>query len=376
MTKGTVLVVHGVANRSGRGFGNSVEQLGKAVGISGLQWAPVFWGDLAPIPKDLLSVPTHADDPRQEINELVDDEVGVSGVAPRAPTKEVTARTRELIHEETGEHPSPAVMDAVKNAIQAAATDNRVRPEVAPVLAAIVAEWPPEGSAQIEESLSDRFTDVLARVARSVDMQVGKAVGQMLQDVLRGTEAGLDKVVAKTAGDVLAYEANGALIRGRLDTAFEASQGSTPVHVVAHSLGSLVTAEWLLGGKVVLPDEKREPTPLSKRKIGTFVSFGSQVSLFAELHGLLGQSGRPKNLDPPQPYTGQLERWVNIWHQFDPLAFVMHRVLQPTSFDIDDRRLQLNHAPRSALEIATAHTSYWENADFIEQLHEVLTSPG
>jgi hypothetical protein len=373
MSQSTVLVVHGIANRDAEGFERQVASLGESVGRPDLDWVPVYWGDLGPLVVDLRCVPGREDDDLPGIQaekthaELVEGMPPESLPAPREPKQRVMELASELVLQQTGERPTEDVQEAIRTAVSSAATtQDTVRPEVASVLADIVADWPPSGTGTAEEGLLDPLTRVLARVARRVDQEVGEAVGNCLETVLRRAESSLDRIAAKTIGDVLAYEAEGARIRGRLDTAFKAASGQR-VHVLGHSLGSLVAAEWLLGAEALC----EAPTDPQDRSIDTLVTFGSQVSMFAELHGLRTAAGRRMPDDFPIAFPADLRQWINVWHQFDPLSFVMRRVISPQK-PVDDLRFVLDHVPRDMEELATAHSSYWSDPRFAAELGRAL----
>lgn len=378
MTQSTVLVVHGVSNRDPVAFKREVQKLGDAVGEPGLEWAAVYWGDLAPAVTDLVCVPTSED--RVDLPGLTQQGIAQAGsipaeslAAPREPVSLVAERASQLVQERAGELPAPDVQAALATAVgSAGGPQQSVRPEVASVLADIVVSWPPSGTGSSEAALLGPLTSVLAHVAQHVDEEVGKAVGNAVQTVLRGGESSVDRLAAKTVGDVLAYEAEGAKIRGRLDAAYAAASGER-VHILGHSLGSLVAAEWLLGADVAR--ENGAPTEPAGRHIDTLVTFGSQVSLFAELHGLRTAAGRQMPQALPVAFTGKIQQWINVWHQFDPLSFVMRRVILPQAKPVEDLRVVLDHIPRDLAELATAHSSYWTDPRFAAQLTHVLRVP-
>lgn len=376
MTQSTVLVVHGVSNRDPGAFKREVQKLGDAVDQPDLKWVAVYWGDLAPAATDLVCVPTKNDRvdlpnlTQEGIVQSVEDILPDSFAAPREPTDHVVERASQLIQESAGELPSPDVLAALVTAVNSAASPQQtVRPEVASVLADIVVSWPPSGTGSSEEALLNPLTSVLAHVAHRVDEEVGKAVGNAVQTILRGAESSVDRLAAKTVGDVLAYEAEGARIRGRLDAAYATTAGER-VHILGHSLGSLAAAEWLLGADVVC--DSGVPTALADRRIDTLVTFGSQVSLFAELHGLRTATGRQMPQALPVAFAGKIQQWINIWHQFDPLSFVMRHVILPQAKPVQDLRVVLNHIPHDLAELATAHSSYWTDPRFAAELARVL----
>lgn len=377
----TVLVVHGMGNRTRAVFGETVAALGRAVGLRDVSWVPVWWGDLGPATTDLLCVPRPSD--RDDLP-AVGGEAGLSLESaaseivpvPRRPAEAVVAQTGRLVRQRTGAALPRDVEMSVRTAVHAAA-DIRgdLRPEVAEVLAELVVSWPPVDSSAVEEGLIDRFAGSLARVARALDQSLGRAIGDTAESLLRGAESGLDRIAARTVGDILTYEADGKRIRGRLDVAFrEHRRAGAPIHVVAHSLGALAAAEWLLGAAVDL-DGSDQPTPPAERRIDRLVTFGSQVPLFAEFHGLLSENGdRHPAGAVPWPFNDRVRHWTNVWHQFDPVAFVVNRTITPKNSEVADHRLVLDHVPRDVGELATAHSSYWKDRRLAAKLATLFGS--
>ncbi|MEU7525985.1 hypothetical protein AB0A74_09645 [Saccharothrix sp. NPDC042600] len=379
----TVLVIHGMGNRVKANFEGTVAALGQAVDLPDIAWVPVYWGDLGPATTDLLCVPRPSDRNDLPVTEGLD----AAGLAlelvapqqvpvPRESAESVLARTDILVRERTGAALPSRVALSVGTALHAAADSrDEIRPEVAEVVAELVVSWPPVDSGVVEEGLIDRFTGALARVAQAIDRSLGQAIGDTVESLLRGAESGLDRIAANTVGDILTYEADGRRIRGRLDVAFRAHrQADRPIHIVAHSLGALAAAEWLLGAAVEL-DDQDAPTPLAERRIDRLVTFGSQVPLFAEFHGLLSENGdrHPAGV-LPWPFAERVGHWTNVWHQFDPVAFVVNRTITPKNAEIADHRLTLDHVPRSIGELATAHSSYWKDRRFAAKLAALLGS--
>ena len=258
---------------------------------------------------------------------LDDDEpASTNGALERSD--EIARRAHELIAERTGEEVPVATDALVRDVLAEAARDGRAlaADEIADAVAETVVLTGPTGSADLGADEPGVFSHVrrgLRNVVDAVDRNVDEFSHDKLTALLREKGAGLTGTIASTVGDVLAYQRNGDEIRERLDRAYrDAASIGEPVTLLAHSLGGLVSVEWLLGAPVAGNDA----TPPDERRVATLVTFGTQVSLFCELHGLLGAAGVTDNV-PPVMLPIAVDRWINVWHALDPLAFVMAPVL-------------------------------------------------
>ena len=380
-----VLAVHGVSNRSLDGFRKVVSGLAGRVGRTlDVDMREVFWGDLAPAADvELRSIPTPDDaNPLSAGSRSTGDRgTGVALPATGAPPPEapdevvddLVARTVAQIEARALDRPDEATVAAIRQAVDMAAAEGKwlgVQADLADALAQVVMTAEPAGTASVDRGVIGRVRNAVGQVITTFDREAAKLVGKTLQQSLRGAEAGLSKTIASTLGDILAYDGaeHGERIRGRLDEAYEAVREQGPVHVVAHSLGALVTVEWLLGAPTVRGDGK-PCVPPEERQIGTLVTFGAQVSLFCELHGLLGSSGDL----PGDRLPLQVAAWHNVWHQLDPLAFVMGRVLSigDGAVRVTDHRLDLASVPTSPGDLGF-HSSYWNDDTFGEWLTGLL----
>ncbi len=342
------------------------------------QVVPVYWGDLASQASSLQSVPVAGDAAD------LPDPPGAQRLAPAlvAPVPEdqaevVAQETMARVVALTGHPVQPEAEAALRLALNAARVDvtAALPTGVADVLAAVVVAWPPAGTSTAARGLGDSLSDALKGATEGFADTVGQAVRDTLQNLLRGGESALSETAARTLGDVLQYESSGARIRGRLDAAYAGARGGgADVDVVAHSLGGLVVAEWLLGAPVER-DDGSPGTPPGERRLRRLFTFGTQISLMAELHGLRTAD----DFTPPTPpllFTGAVEKWVNVWHQIDPLAFVMGRVIQLPGPDgpvpVEDHRLTLAGVPRELGDIVSAHSSYWKDPRVLAEARRVL----
>jgi hypothetical protein len=79
-----------------------------------------------------------------------------------------------------------------------------------------------------------------------------------------------------------------------------------------------------------------------------------------------GQTGNTVPVELPI----QVERWVNVWHALDPLAFLIAPVLSVPGVEIEDRRLD----PDGLGVSLAAHSSYWHDQRFLDWLGRTLGS--
>jgi hypothetical protein len=360
----TVLAVHGIGNRDRAGFEAEVAAMADALAPRDVR--PVFWGDLGP-DRAFGCLPEAGGGVG-----LDDDLVDAGASIDRG--EQLAGRVRELVAEETGEE-VPAETDAlVRDVLAEAARDGRSlsADEIADAVAEAVVLTGPSGSA----ALGAATPGVLSRVRRGlrhvvdvVDRNVDEFSRDKLTELLREKGAGLTGVIASTVGDVLAYQRRGEEIRGRLDAAYrEVAASGEPVTLLAHSLGGLVAVEWLLGA----PVEAADATAPEERRAATLVTFGTQVSLFCELHGLLSAAGVTDNV-PPVMLPIRVDRWVNVWHALDPLAFVMAPVLAiegPGGVEVPVEDLRLD--PEGIGVSLGHHSSYWHDQRFLRWLARSL----
>ncbi len=361
------LAIHGVANRDRRGFEAAVTGLAQLADVAAARLRPVFWGDLGP-EGPLRSVPGEHDSavlpaargafdapPPEELVLAAAAMAGAAAEELKVKAGRVPADTEALLHEATQQ-------------AAAAGYSLALAAEVAPLLADVVLTAEPAGTTEVASGAFgvDRVKDRLVGVLERID----DILVDLLVRTFRQAEVGLGGTVAHTLGDVFAYQSKGPLIRGRLDDAYrdalEASGGG-PVDVVAHSLGALVAVEWLMGASV--DGTADHPTSLDERQVRHLVTFGTQVSLFSELQGLR-RTGDGFGAGPGrQSLAIQVASWTNVWQELDPLAFVIHRVLDVSgtggaTMAVDDRRLTQERIPTDL----SFHSSYWRDPRFARWL--------
>lgn len=380
---GVILAIHGVANRNEKSFASSIEQLATNLGLRYPDDVrPVYWGDLGPPAVDrLASIPAAEDGtPLPGTRDAFD----VPAPADPADARVLADRTIAALAQRTDTVVDLETEQQIRDALDDAASRGAslaLQADLSDALAEVIASAEPAGAPQVgTRGIGDGVGRLVGKVVDAFDREAGRMLGQLLQKGFRGAEGGLSRSIATTVGDVLTYErtaSTAAGIRGRLDEAVAeaGAGGASEIHVLAHSLGGLVTVEWLLGA----PAPHRAGSGTDEiapedRRINLLVTFGSQVSLFSELHGLLGAGERTWAATEPLPIA--VERWVNVWHQLDPLAFTIGTVLKTSNAGgggmIEDFRLGLAGVPTSASDLSF-HSSYWTDTRLLTWLRGLLT---
>jgi hypothetical protein len=345
-----VLAVHGVAHRTPADFSDEIDLL--ASDLAPRLVRPVFWGDLGPgDASNAFPDPASATmlDKNADLADAVDETAARIAARVDGPVPDATV----------------AVVRSVLD--DAARAGTRIEePVVSEALADAIVLAPPSGSAALPAAgdhggVLDSVRLGLRRIVSAVDSRLDQLSPEALVDGARRT-------IARTVRDVEAYERNGDAIRARLDAEYRAVAASAErVDIVAHSLGALVATEWLFGASAgaaaTRPDERR---------IHTFITFGSQVSLFCEVRGIEGAIGVVHPPPTPVDLTLPLRRWSNVWHILDPLAYAVAPVLRVTGHDgpvtIDEYKLDVGRMPTSA----SFHTIYWRDERVLSWLPRVL----
>jgi hypothetical protein len=169
--------------------------------------------------------------------------------------------------------------------------------------------------------------------------------------------------------------------------------GEIHLHIVAHSLGVAIAHDFLYalfgrkydptsfprpedGGEKSLapPTEDLQETwrlkaEAGRLKLGTFISFASQLPLFVmRKQALVERLAREQRLDPrvigvdPERVTPQ---WVIFYDSDELLGFATRPLYQETKAIVD---IHMN----SGLEPYSAHLGYWKRGAIIERCIELL----
>jgi hypothetical protein len=361
-----VLVVHGISNRSHEAFRADTARMAEV--LAPRRVVPVFWGDLGPR-ADFACIPRLSGD----LASVLDAEPPAPAAAPTTDD-ELYDDTVRSISERAGETVPLATQHVVRSALASVRSrlDGARRRALTDVLTEAVLVSGPVGTAAVttDETDDGAIATVgrrLRAIAESVDTGIEAWSQSVVSSWVRDGSAGLGTIVAGTVGDVLTYERHGDEIRGRLDTAYRAAAESERVHLLGHSLGALIAIEWLLGADVTA----ERPTLPSDRHLAKVVTFGAQVSLFCELHGLLTADG-PTAHQAPVTLSARIERWYNVWHALDPLAFVMTPVLRLRNAAGEDLIEDLRLDPEGLGLSLSFHSSYWSDARFLAWLARTL----
>lgn len=343
-----VLLVHGVGHRDRTELDEVAAMLGER--LAPREIVPVFWGDLGPHDVE-------ASLPSEERSRAIDGaavDAAVADTADRIAADidgDVPAETVAVMHD--------VLADAAASGV------NVERPEVHEALADAVVLTEPAGTADLppDTARGRVIGSVRDRWRRLVDA-VDARFEQMSPETLMGN---MRRTVARAIRDVEVYENNGDLIRSRFDDAYSSVLGAERVDVLAHSLGSLIAVEYLLGAPA-----GANAVPVNDRRVHTMVTFGSQISLFAGARGLRGSA--PSSVLPHMPLdiAVAVERWFNVWHMYDPLAFALAPTLRvhgpEGDVEIEELHLELGGFPSTA----SFHTSYWRDERFVAWLTRTL----
>ncbi|MYW04342.1 hypothetical protein [Streptomyces sp. SID3343] len=168
------------------------------------------------------------------------------------------------------------------------------------------------------------------------------------QNMMRGGTLG-NSVPA--IGDILYYQAHGALLRSYLANRIAAVEG--PVVVLAHSLGGIASFETLAEAQSPTePHVARYPLP----NVCALITVGSQVAYLGAVGALAthpAHERRPTHLRIP---------WTNVWNPCDWLSFRAEPVFADLVRDVEIRARQ---------PFPKAHASYWESDALYDEIARV-----
>ncbi len=410
-----VLVVHGVATRDRDDFIASVKALGRRAG-SDWKMIPVYWGDLGArlehLSDSLPVMPGGVRGPGGGMDEALADELlrGMleGGAAPVVRGEEQADVVVRAATAAKGDAPSEAVRgpdgtDALAEAIReewpnttylklledegvleavGRAIGTAVRDGASP---GVVGEGDAGGSLVRDgggldlggatggpgdlvmgglgtddtRGVKDSIRKLAGAVLKELDRVVGATVGHVAGNFNQKFRANIAAPVGSFLGDVFVYQRQQAAIHATLTAALakEAPGYGTeqkPVHVVAHSLGGVIAVDMAT----------RSPDPLW---INGLVTFGSQSAFFHLVdprERTLGvySPGSPVALPP------SIDRWTNLWHPLDPLAFVAGKVFRLHNGKAPDDR-QTAHLLSHGLN---THGIYWESPDLVRAIQDTL----
>ena len=373
-----VLVVHGVGNRRREPFERVVARFQERVGPD-YELLPVYWGDLGASTAGFDEVLPHDDEEEgaesvggaPDLAQVLAGAPGATGVA--LTTEQQAAVIAEAASSELGqEGPVPTASAEIQAAIlERLPATTHLRSVQSPQALAAVGELVGRGAGpaiEADESEAPAFVGRLVHgILDGADRLVGGVTGEVLGDVNHQLRSSLVPGVAGFLGDVFAYQHHRRAIQDKIWETIDghdATRGSgtpeRPVHVVAHSLGGVISFH-----AATAADTDR------RLFIEGFVTFGSQSGFFHLL------DPRASGLEPfgsgkPVVVTGSIRRWTNLWEPLDPLAFLAGPV-----FRLDDGAGG-SHAPhdRATAHLVSSgfftHGSYWESDELVDAVRSTL----
>lgn len=363
-----VLVLHGVGNRNKQSFVDQVGRLQARVGTD-FELIPVFWGHLG-------AADAGFDDVLPGGDESESLEWAPAAVLPPARSASVTterqaaiiaaAAAAQMTQEEGAFVPGDdGVQAAVEEGLPKTTYLRTVRnPEVLAAVGELVGK-----AAAPTVSSTDEVFGALGRVVDSVlsgaDRLVGAVIGDVLGNVNHDLRSTLVPGVAGFLGDVFAYQHHRRLIQDAIWTEIDGNDSTRgsgtaerPVHVVAHSLGGVISFH-----AATAADAGR---PLF---IDGFVTFGSQAGFFHILDPR--NSGLAPYVDGTPVLVRSIRRWTNLWEPLDPLAFLAGKV-----FVLVDAGEAAAPVDRPTSHLASTglftHGTYWESDELVDAVRSTL----
>ncbi|MCC3159871.1 hypothetical protein LJ737_21700 [Hymenobacter sp. 15J16-1T3B] len=381
-----IVIIHGVANRIEEDFLESVAQLQHQLGG---EWEllPVFWGDLGGVGTDITDC----------LPVLHNGQWGVRGQA-----EQPLPLPRGLV--DTGTLPNPARAELIAAAaapagqlVRSAATDATVQQVAEQELPAtqILQHLDDEAvfralgeaiGAAVEE-LDGRATDpaeslvrgagghgvrglldpvgkVTKRLIHAVDDILGRTLSNRLGQFNQNLRAAVLPPLALFFGDIIVYQRDQARIQARIWEALARHGGgygtaAQPVHVVAHSLGGVITFDAAV--------QKDNPLHLK-----SFTTFGSQAAFFH----IVDQRRTLDVYRQGQPVTlpATIRRWTNLWDTADLLAFTASTVFRLADGSRPQDVPVLDPLSRIVDEKAWMHSVYWGTQELLQAIRETVAS--
>jgi hypothetical protein len=183
--------------------------------------------------------------------------------------------------------------------------------------------------------LVERLTDELHGYGMGVGEFLLRPVKGLAQHVvtrkLTGDRGSISDAAAPAAGDILRFLAKGDGVRAFIKKAV-ADGGPSPVHLLAHSLGGIMSVDLLI----------REAIP----EVAGLVTIGSQAPFLYEIGAL-------PSLVHPDPLPHHFPPWLNIYDPRDVLSYVGAGVFGERVTDVEVHNGQ---------PFPQSHSAYWSNA--------------
>ena len=162
--------------------------------------------------------------------------------------------------------------------------------------------------------------------------------------IIRRRRRSITDLGSPAVGDILWYQARGAVLRRLLRTEIARFATDGPVVLAAHSLGGIACVDTLL--------EKPEPA------VKLLIMAGSQAPYFYEIGALtcrpLPQHTEPPELSRPLPHElpKEFPAWLNFFDPQDLLGYWAAPVFGNKATD---------HELDNGLRFPAAHSGYWRN---------------
>lgn len=206
------------------------------------------------------------------------------------------------------------------------------------------------------------FQDWLSRADEIVRRAVS-APGDIISSFLAESRPVLNAFVANFLGDILSYLATRGskvapgpiptrVLEGFRNVVRKAP--GEPIVVLTHSMGG----QLLFDAVTTFMDDDPE---LKDVRIAHWISFGSQVSFFAELGQFPGidmTTRSPRRLKKPD----RVDSWTNFYDLNDFVGFIMEPVFE----GVQDREYDTGYG------LALAHTGYLSRPSFFAEIAKVL----
>ncbi|MFX4295186.1 hypothetical protein [Streptomyces bohaiensis] len=268
------------------------------------------------------------------------------------PCPEVTDELSQLLHD-TGLHGAyPQALTDIAYAPEATRAAGRAEDDasarefaVAVARGVVAAALAGAGAAaDCTGDERDRLVDVLtARLggdARGVAGRAGAVLGNLAlrmttQPAFNLWRGPLTTKSTPFLGDILRYQARGAVLRDLLYEEITAEPG--PTVLIGHSLGGIALVDLL-----ALAAARGEPVP----GVELVVTVGSQAPFLYELGALTA-------LAPGEPLPTGFPRWLNIYDRQDLLAFMAEPVFPADPRVTDDE-------VSSRQPFLPCHSAYWK----------------
>jgi len=396
----TVLVVHGIANRSEKELEDHIAFLETKTN-GAYEFIGCYWGDLGGISEgleDALPVmravqqtaisPMKAAGMAGRLAEVRQELMGVSVVSEQ----EVAQILSQVIRDQLGlsahvakanqlapDGLEPAILEEIKNTNALVLLTPDELQDAGKLMAEFIrAERSDPSTAHLKgvnaalgiSDWTDYPKDAFRRFLGRLDAFAGRLISNGGGGINQGIRRALSDGVAQTLGDIVVYHEKKAKLHSRLFERLRENDktlGSeeNPVTVLAHSLGGIICLDAALGCEVFEngeDGEERDETLHIKR----FLTFGTQAAFFHIISPRSGISQYKPGSPVELPST--IGRWCNLWHPLDILAFTAGKVFKfsdgtaPADYRIDSTLSEEWHFK------GWLHSSYWSHPMLIEKL--------